>query len=251
MPVTPSAELTMVEIFSSLQGEGPLVGRRQIFLRLAGCNLDCDYCDTPFAPTAQCLVESPVAAETIEPWTNPVAAARVVALAADWLKLLPRAHHSFSITGGEPLLQATMLRQWLPELSALLPVQLETNGTLPEPLQLLLPWLRWVVMDFKLASQTKIATPWATHRQFLEIAAAVNCSVKLVVGSATPDAELQQAAEIIAAVAPQVAVILQPRTSGGRCSVAGTQLLKWQALLAAFGLDVRVIPQTHCFIAVR
>ena len=39
-------EAPIVEIFSSIQGEGLLVGRRQIFVRFAGCNLDCNYCDT-------------------------------------------------------------------------------------------------------------------------------------------------------------------------------------------------------------
>jgi len=37
------------EIFSSFQGEGTLVGRRQIFIRFAGCPLRCSYCDTPEA----------------------------------------------------------------------------------------------------------------------------------------------------------------------------------------------------------
>ena len=56
-PVTPSTEAQLIEVFSSIQGEGLLVGCRQIFLRFALCNLDCDYCDTPFAPQAACRIE--------------------------------------------------------------------------------------------------------------------------------------------------------------------------------------------------
>jgi 7-carboxy-7-deazaguanine synthase len=35
------------EIFVSFQGEGAHVGRRHLFVRLAGCNIRCRYCDTP------------------------------------------------------------------------------------------------------------------------------------------------------------------------------------------------------------
>ena len=250
VPVTHTPKLPLIEIFSSLQGEGPLVGRRQIFLRLAGCNLNCNYCDTPFQPSAQCKIEQTPGGEKFELWDNPIAQNQVVNLVRHWLTVLPKAHHSVSITGGEPLLHAKTLTSWLPELSLLLPLQLETNGTLPEALSDVLPWLRWVIMDFKLESQTGMVTPWQEHRLFLEIAAQVNCCVKLVVGEDTPDAELEQAAEIVESTASHVPIILQPCTIDGRCSVSGAQLLAWQGMLSAYGLDVRVIPQTHCYLAV-
>jgi organic radical activating enzyme len=41
--------LNVKEIFYSLQGEGARQGEASIFIRLSGCNLKCDYCDTDHA----------------------------------------------------------------------------------------------------------------------------------------------------------------------------------------------------------
>jgi 7-carboxy-7-deazaguanine synthase len=41
--------MRIAEIFRSLQGEGRLTGVESIFVRTAGCNLRCGYCDTPYA----------------------------------------------------------------------------------------------------------------------------------------------------------------------------------------------------------
>jgi len=232
-----------------VQGEGILVGKRQIFLRFSGCNLNCDYCDTPFTPGKTCQVERHAGAGEFIHWENPVALEQVAELVMQWQGDLPYGHHSLSLTGGEPLLHAAELVQWLPTLSALLPLQLETNGTLSAELKTLLPWLRWVVMDFKLESQTGAVTPWDEHRDFLAVAAQVNCCVKVVVGADTPDSELRLVAETVARTACHVPVILQPRTIVGKCSVPAIQLLRWQAMLARFKRDVRVIPQTHCYLS--
>ncbi len=43
--------MKIAEIFRSLQGEGKNQGKPCLFIRLAGCNLHCTWCDTPSAQT--------------------------------------------------------------------------------------------------------------------------------------------------------------------------------------------------------
>src|SRR5438477_12822394 len=48
-PVATPARLRITEIFYSLQGEARTVGWPTVFVRLTGCPLRCDYCDTAYA----------------------------------------------------------------------------------------------------------------------------------------------------------------------------------------------------------
>nr|WP_320115994.1 7-carboxy-7-deazaguanine synthase QueE [uncultured Desulfuromonas sp.] len=250
MPVTAVTDLPVVELFSSIQGEGPLVGCRQVFLRLAGCNLNCAYCDTDFQPTDQARIETQPGSEQFLFWENPLKIERVMTHLRAWQQHCPKLHHSLSLTGGEPLLHGDALKEWLPQLRTLVPIQLETNGTLPQALELVIDQVDWVVMDIKLESQTREATPWTQHAAFLRVARQRSCSVKLVVGPGTSEEELLQAAQMVRDNAPDAEVFLQPRTVDGQCSLNGRILLQWQELMAEQGVRARVVPQTHCFLAV-
>ncbi len=249
-PVTSPTEAALIEVFSSIQGEGLMVGCRQIFVRLAGCNLACAYCDTPFAPTADCRVEKSPGSGTIRKMTNPVSLESLLAILQDWLRQMPGAHHSLSLTGGEPLLHGELLKGWLPELARLLPVHLETNGTLPEALAPLLPHLAFVSMDLKLASVTGFPTPWEIHRNFLEVARKMPGQAKAVVGPDTIGEEIKAAARLLRETAPKWPLILQALTVDGKVAVAGRNLLALQAAAARIHPSVRVIPQTHRLLGV-
>lgn len=101
-------ELKINEIFYSLQGEGPFSGWPAVFIRLSGCNLTCDFCDTDHSTSIL---------------TNPKGAWEITQHEANGRTKL------VVITGGEPFLQD------IEPLVALFldddwTVQIESNGTI-------------------------------------------------------------------------------------------------------------------------
>jgi len=113
MPPPPT--LKIAEIFASIQGEGLRQGEPTIFVRLAGCDLRCSFCDTKYAWTGGKVL-------TVSRILNKVRALRERFPAA-WVCL----------TGGEPLLQDIgSLVNGLKKDG--LKVQIETNGRNDRPL---------------------------------------------------------------------------------------------------------------------
>jgi len=241
--------LYLKEVFSSLQGEGILIGRRQLFVRLAHCNLACAYCDTDYAAGPLWTAEVEPGRAGVREYLNPAAAGELTELVRSWQERLPL-HHSLALTGGEPLLQAEALAGWLPAVSQLLPIYLETNGTLPGSLAELLPHLTWVSMDIKLAATTGVPTPWDVHGDFLRAARTQICQVKLVVDAHVSDADLVAVALFLQRHGPEIPLVLQPRTVTGRPAVDGRRLLAMQAIAAREHLQTLVIPQLHPFLSV-
>jgi organic radical activating enzyme len=244
-PVAP-----LVEIFSSIQGEGPLVGERQVFIRFAGCNLACAYCDTnQGAVEAECLLECTPGRRDFLRVANPVALERVTSLLKGWQRGWLGCHHSISITGGEPLLHVAALQIWLPELNRLLPLFLETNGVLPAALGLVIHHLDYVSMDIKLPSSAGFTPQWEQHRDFLQIARQATVFVKTVVNDATEDWEVERTCDLIARQDTSLPLVLQPETRrDGQVAIKPVRLLELQEIAAAMLSHVLIIPQTHKFI---
>ena len=108
------------EVFYSLQGEGVGLGEPAVFLRLAGCNLSCKWCDTRYAWDWQKYDPRKVTLK-IEPEE----------VGKEIKKFHPR---HLVVTGGEPLLQQDELLRLLRFLDQGLFIEVETNGTiLPDP----------------------------------------------------------------------------------------------------------------------
>lgn len=106
----PRPTLKIVEIFSSVQGEGLRQGEPTIFVRLSGCNLRCAFCDTKYA------------------WTGGKERTREEVLAEVLRLRLDFPAPWACLTGGEPLLQdiSGLVRDLKKEG---IKVQAETNGT--------------------------------------------------------------------------------------------------------------------------
>ena len=247
-----SAELT--EIFSSIQGEGLLIGLRQLFIRFCACNITCQYCDTGELESATipafCMVENSPGKRDFSAEPNPLPLNRVLMLLRNWQRDYPSVHHSISITGGEPLLYSGILKKWLPEIRPILPVYLETNGILYEELSMIIDYLDYICMDIKLPSTTGLAGFWAEHRFFLQIAATKNPVVKIVVSSETPDWEISKSCEIIASVDKSIPLILQPLTlPNGNPGISSRRTLELQEIACRYLMETRIIPPTHKFSA--
>lgn len=109
------------EVFYSLQGEGTTAGSPAVFVRLAGCNLRCSWCDTKYSwGKGLAVSEQDVASRILQFPVN-----RIV------------------ITGGEPLLQAQNVLALLNLLPSHIAVELESNGTISPPRPLLSRVSQW------------------------------------------------------------------------------------------------------------
>ena len=246
-PHTMNDPVQISEIFSSIQGEGSLAGRRQIFIRLSECNLHCSYCDTDHVGGDTSRMETSPGSTLFRHLPQPLPLNDLLLIVKKWCSSLPGAHHSISITGGEPLLHADSLSRWLPELRQLLPIHLETNGTMHIALEQVIHYVDYVSMDMKLPSTSGCTEHlWDLHREFLCCAQGRNASVKVVISNATLLDEIRQVCSIIGEVDRATPLFLQPLSlAGGGVGITVGHMLRLQEAASARLPDVRVIPQMH------
>ena len=114
-------KIKVSEIFTSFQGEGPYIGTPATFLRLYGCNLNCEWCDTDISTYEMLSVDD-------------VAEILMTQMEFNNINLLV-------ITGGEPTLQMEEIKRLIKELPDDIKIQLETNGSIFE----YLPEIEYVI----------------------------------------------------------------------------------------------------------
>ena len=159
------ADLLVTEIFHSLQGETSLSGKRFAFVRLTGCNLRCNYCDSAYAFKGGVKLSISQILDRIRDF---------------------QVEHVL-LTGGEPLLQ----RNTIPLISALndagYTVSVETHGELS--IEAATPMAR-IIMDIKTPSSGMARQGFIKNLPLLK----AGDEVKLVIASS---ADYEWAKEVL------------------------------------------------------
>ena len=217
------------EIFLSIQGEGPYVGERQLFIRFCGCNLKCKYCDTDFD------------IEKSEQYSPEELINKINSFGNDMV---------LSLTGGEPLLSIEFLKDFLP-LAKLNrhKIYLETNGTLPNQLERIINLVDIVSADIKLPSSTGLDVDFSAVDKFLNISKRKKTFVKVVFNSEITEEEIEKVIELVSKY--NVELILQPQMKAESFAVTTEYCeLVFDKFVSKYK-KVRLIPQMHKFLNVR
>ncbi len=214
------------EIFTSIQGEGPFIGYKQLFIRFCGCNLTCNYCDTDY--------------RTVD--STEYRLCEIVEIVKQNLNC-----HSVSLTGGEPLLNAGFLKEFLPQCP--LPIYLETNATLAGELGEIIDYVDYISADIKLASCTGGNDLFTEHDRFFTVASHKILFAKIVFDSNISDYEIMQCAKLGAKY--NIELILQPMMEEDKLSISQEFINEILDKFLKQYKKVRLIPQMHKFLNVR
>lgn len=202
--------LTVNETFYSLEGEGPYIGIPTFFIRLTGCNLRCEWCDTKYSysggeqRTVESLIEETLGYET----------------------------KYVCITGGEPLLQKDVYKLMYKLLEKERRIILETSGSIsiedvPTEDDLI------IAMDIKTPSSKMVEYNLYNNIEML----GMKDYLKFVISNET---DFEFSKEIMKKYEFDGEIIFQP---------VGGMDLKWLAeKVLKEKLNVRVLPQLHKII---
>ncbi|MEW6072895.1 MAG: 7-carboxy-7-deazaguanine synthase QueE [Planctomycetota bacterium] len=259
-PGREAARVPVREVFASIQGEGRYAGHPQVLVRLAGCPLRCRWCDTPdswsAAPRAEARIHTPRSSRTASAWASSPDVARWIA-AVD-----PSGRRAVSVTGGEPLLWPSFLRELAARLGGRR-LHLETAAPDPAVLAAVLDVADHTSLDLKLpadldppvavaeaearAPAPRDAGEWAEVRiRNLGLLEGRDACGKIVVAGGRAPAEFAPLLDEVRTHLPELPLFLQPATAVRGVAAPAPALLDLLVTMAEErGLNVRVVPQLH------
>lgn len=225
----------IIEIFTSIQGEGPYVGIKQLFIRFCGCNLKCDYCDTDNLNNDDYLEFAP------EELKGHIQSFNLKSV------------HSISLTGGEPLIWADFLNEFLPLIKETFKgkIYLETNSTLKNNLEKIINYVDIISADIKLSSASGIENSFAVHDEFFRVAKKYEKEIfaKIVFDENILDDEIFHCIKL--AEKYGLDLILQPKTIDEKINIPKEKIVEVFDKFLANYVKTRIIPQTHKFLGVE
>ena len=222
----------IIEIFSSFQGEGLLIGERQIFVRFAGCNLNCNYCDTNDSKS-----EKSGKLMTPQEVTDEIN------------KLLTPDCRTISFTGGEPSLYPEFISEVSKNFN--LNIMLETNGTLPDNIDLI-EKLDMVSLDIKLPEHFDGDFDESIFQNEIKslnllIAKSINVYCKVVI---LPSTKIKSFKEVVEKLSQNISnksnlkIIIQPSSPLEDWSDINFRLFSFSEIVGQY-FEVSTIPQIH------
>ena len=223
-----NTETKINEIFSSVQGEGPVVGYKQLFIRFCSCNLKCEYCDTEYLNgeiyTAKKLYEKIITQYNLKTF------------------------HSISLTGGEPLLSSEFLQNFLPIIHGKTHIYLETNATLIEEFNKIRNYIDIIAADIKLPSATGMNI-LQKNSDFIKNCTDKNTFAKIVFDENITKEEINFCTDL--GITTSIELILQPKMIGDNMSVTSEFCEKILDKFTSKYSNTRLIPQVHKFLNIR
>ena len=229
------------EVFSSFQGEGLLVGQPMTFVRFAGCNENCVWCDTKHAKkiTNEYLLEIQPGSQRFRKKQNPVSDKQFYSIIEGF------SSHWISITGGEPLEQAPFLARVLPKLKNR-NILLETNGMHPKQYESICEYIDMVSMDFK--SPSSNSASFEKNLSFLNIAIKNNRKIyiKIVLDDKISVMDTKSLINAVSSINKKVPIVMQPVTTDKNTHAISNKVITNIAKEIRTDMKgVFIIPQLH------